>query len=57
MKLSREFFIPKSAIKVVDKASDAVAYLYSPQGRPCAKIGRADQAAQTAGTMRHRSVR
>jgi hypothetical protein len=36
--LTREFFIPKSAIKVVDKKSDAVAYLYSPMGRPCAMV-------------------
>lgn len=39
MRLTREFFIPKGAIKVSDRNSDAVAYLTtSKNGKPCASI-------------------
>jgi hypothetical protein len=38
-KLSREFYIPKGAVKVSDKRSDAVAYLTSNHaGKPCAMV-------------------
>lgn len=36
--LPREFFIPKNATKVVDKLSDAVAYIYESNGKPCARV-------------------
>jgi len=37
--LTREFFIPKNAIKIADKKSDAIAYLYANSaGQPCAKV-------------------
>jgi hypothetical protein len=37
--LSRSSFIPKGAIKVADKASDAIGYVYSDgRGRPCARV-------------------
>jgi hypothetical protein len=37
--LSREFYIPTRSMKVADKASDAVAYVYTNgQGRPCAAV-------------------
>lgn len=37
--MPREFWIPKGAVKVADKTSDAVAYLYTDSGgRPCAKL-------------------
>lgn len=36
---SREFYIPKGAVKVADKRSDAVAYLYTgPSGHLCAMM-------------------
>ncbi|BEV44403.1 hypothetical protein [Afipia carboxidovorans] len=39
MKLTREFYIPKSSTKVTDKASDAVAYLFTnARGNPCASL-------------------
>ena len=39
LKLRREDYIPKHALKVQDKKSDAVAYVYSDhRGRPCARI-------------------
>lgn len=39
MRLSREFYIPKGSVKVCDKLSDAVAYIYaSKTGKPCASI-------------------
>ena len=37
--LTREFFIPAGAVKVADKASDAVAYIYTDRdNRPCARV-------------------
>jgi hypothetical protein len=37
--LTREFYVPKGAIKIADKESDAVAYLHADtRARPCAKI-------------------
>lgn len=39
MTLSREFFIPAGAVKIADKGSDAVAYVYtSGQGLPAAMV-------------------
>lgn len=39
MTMSRDFFIPKGALKVSDKASDAVAYLYqTKQGAPALRV-------------------
>jgi hypothetical protein len=41
IRLEREFYLPTGlgAVKVSDKASDAVAYLYTdPRGRPCARL-------------------
>jgi hypothetical protein len=36
--LTRDFYIPKAATKVSDKASSAVAYVYTDErGRPCAR--------------------
>ncbi len=38
MIITREFYIPKGAMKVSDKASDAVAYVYQTEsGRPAAR--------------------
>lgn len=34
----RSFYIPAGAVKVADKASDAVAYIFEQAGRPCAKV-------------------
>jgi hypothetical protein len=47
-KLTREFFIPKGAIKVADRQSDAVAYLYpstNANGKPAAVVfyGKSDK--------------
>jgi hypothetical protein len=36
MQMTREFFIPKGAIKVADKNSDAVVYVYERIGKPYA---------------------
>ena len=36
MKHRREFYVPKGAVKVADKESDAVAYLYDRNGAPYA---------------------
>lgn len=37
--LPREFFLPKNAIKIADKNSDAIAYAYTDaNGRPCARV-------------------
>lgn len=36
--MTREFFIPKGAVKVADKASGAVAYLYMMREHPCAVV-------------------
>lgn len=37
--LTRDFYIPKGSIKVVDKQSDAVAYIYaSESGKPSARV-------------------
>ena len=38
--MPREFYIPKGAIKICDKKSDAIAYLYASQqdGKPCAAV-------------------
>lgn len=39
MTMPRDFYIPQSAIKVSDKRSDAVAYLYAtPRGEPCMMV-------------------
>lgn len=39
MRMTREFYIPKGAVKVADKQSDAVAYLYStPAGQPAVRV-------------------
>lgn len=39
MRPTREFFIPKGAVKIADKASDAVAFIYTnADGKPCARI-------------------
>jgi hypothetical protein len=35
---TRESFYPKSAIKVADKQSDAVAFVWESRGRPCAVV-------------------
>jgi hypothetical protein len=35
---SRAFYIPRPSIKVADKASDAIAYLYERDGRPFAAL-------------------
>jgi hypothetical protein len=38
MKFSRAFYIPRGAVKVTDKHSDAVAYFYTNlHGQVCAK--------------------
>lgn len=38
-KILRESYVPKGAVKVADKASDAVAYVYTDKrARPCAMI-------------------
>lgn len=47
MRLSREFFIPAAAVKVADKRSDAVAYIYESNG-PCAAIFYGKQAKPVA---------
>lgn len=39
MRLTREFFIPKGALKIADKNSDAVAYLYTTStGKPAMRV-------------------
>lgn len=39
MRMQREFYIPKGAVKVADKQSDAVAYFYSaPNGAPSVRV-------------------
>lgn len=47
MRFPREFYIPKGAVKITDKQSDAVAYIYERGGRPCAMVffGKADKPA------------
>lgn len=65
MRLPREAFIPKGALKVCDKRSDAVAYLSVSlkSGRPCATVFFGTQAKPVANfvyrdeTQRERSVR
>lgn len=49
MKLAREFFIPKGAMKVCHKLSDAVAYAYTDkQDRPCVRVFYGKQAKPVA---------
>jgi hypothetical protein len=39
MRPTREFFIPKGAVKIADKASDAIAFVYTnAEGKPCARV-------------------
>lgn len=52
---SREFYIPQGAVKVADKQSDAVAYLYTAsQGSPCARVFYGKQSKPVA-SYRYRS--
>ena len=54
--LTREFFIPKNALKITDKQSDAVAYLYTNAGNQlCAKVFYGKQVKPVAA-FRYRSA-
>lgn len=46
-RMTREMQIPKGAVKIADKQSDCVAYIYSMNDKPCALmfVGKADKAA------------
>jgi hypothetical protein len=38
MRFTREFYVPKGAVKIADKNSDAIVYIYADRaGRPCAR--------------------
>ena len=38
LQATRAFYIPRPSIKVADKASDAIAYLYERDGKPFAAL-------------------
>ena len=45
-RMTREMQIPKGAVKIADKQSDCIAYIYSANNSPCAMmfVGKADKA-------------